>query len=139
MGAVKEFHQLQALVWGGRLESITLPEPGSNRANIRFLTPEGCEKYLQATENGIEVPGKKDTFVFVARLEAPNSINDVIRNCIDGDVSRVVRVFDADDDWTDVALSSFARNRNGKREIDCIRRGNLANGVCDTVPVRFDD
>ena len=124
-------NELQALVWGGKLESISMPELGSEHALVKFLTPEACQAYLEATENGIEVHGgTKKTVIFVDKQPGPNSINDVIQNCINGDASRCVRATGADDDWSDGALLTLARGKQQiKRDIDRIKRGNTARGV----------
>ncbi|CAG5178537.1 uncharacterized protein ALTATR162_LOCUS8750 [Alternaria atra] len=122
-------NQLQALVWGGKLESISVPESGSSNALVKFLTPEACEKYHKATANGIEVVGDiKKTVVFVEKAEGPNSINDVIRNCIDGDASRCVRAIGADK-YSDMALMKLARGKSvNKRDVDRIKSGKTARG-----------
>ncbi|KAF3033884.1 hypothetical protein E8E12_002822 [Didymella heteroderae] len=130
VGGVKSLHQLQALVWGGRLESIQMPEPGSEHAFVKFLTPEACQAYLDATENGIEVQGaEKKTIVFVDKQQGPNSINDVIQNCTESDASRCVRATGADDDWSEGALFKLAHGKQSTpRDIDCIRQGKTAQG-----------
>lgn len=101
---------------------------------IKFMTAEGCQKYFDATENGIEVPGDKaKTLIIVERQPRPNSINDVLRNCIEGDASRCVRALGADEDWSDMVLLKLARG-GGKveREVDRIKRGKNAKGVSQT-------
>lgn len=122
---------MQALVWGGRLESISIPEAGSENSVVKFLTPEACQAYLDATENGIEVQGgTKKTIVFVHKQPGPNSINDVIQNCIDGDASRCIRATGADDDWSDRALLKLARGKQQiQRDVDRIKQGKTAHGV----------
>lgn len=135
VSGITSLNQLQALVWGGRLESISLPEPGSGFALVKFLTPEACQKYFKATENGIEISGEKKAVIFVEKQPGPNSINDVIRNCIEGDASRCVRAYDADEDWSDMALLKLARGKGQlKREVDRIKRGKTAKGVSDYLP-----
>lgn len=120
-------------MWGGKLESISLPEPGSSNALVKFLTPEACEKYHKATANGIEIVGDiKKAVVFVEKAEGPNSINDVIRNCIDGDASRCVRAIGADED-SDAVLMKLARGKGvNKRDVDRIKSGKTARGVSNT-------
>ncbi|CAN9255118.1 unnamed protein product [Alternaria sp. RS040] len=129
VAGITSINQLQALVWGGKLESISLPEPGSSNALVKFLTPEACEKYHKATTNGIEIVGDiKKAVVFVEKAEGPNSINDVIRNCIDGDASRCVRAIGADED-SDAVLMKLARGRGvNKRDVDRIKSGKTARG-----------
>jgi hypothetical protein len=123
-------NQLQALVWGGRLESISTSEPGSSYALVKFLEAAACSKYFAATENGIEVPGEKKTLVIVEKQPGPNSTNDVIRNCIVSDASRCVRAYDADEDWSDMMLLVLAKGKGQmKRELDRIKRGKNAAGV----------
>ncbi|KAF1917353.1 hypothetical protein BDU57DRAFT_447076 [Ampelomyces quisqualis] len=129
VSSVKSINQLQALVWGGRLESVQLPAPGSDFAVVRFLTPEACDKYFKATENGIEIQGDKKSFVFVEKLPGPTSINDVMRNCIEGDASRCVRALDAEEDWSDMLLMKLARGKGAaKRDVDRIKQGKTARG-----------
>jgi len=118
-------------VWGGKLESIALPKPGSSFAMVKFLTAEGCQKFFDATANGIKVPGSK-ALVTIEKHQGPNSVNDVLKNCSEGDASRCVRVVDADSDWGDTALRRIAIGKsNVKREIDIIKRGKTAQGVSD--------
>jgi hypothetical protein len=127
----KNIHELQGCVWGGKLESIALPQSGSSFAMVKFLTAEGCQKFFDATANGIEVPGSK-TLVTVEKHQGPNSVNDVLKNCSEGDASRCVRVVDADSDWGDTALRRIAIGTSKiKREIDIIKRGRTAQGVSD--------
>ncbi|KAF2864744.1 hypothetical protein BDV95DRAFT_632715 [Massariosphaeria phaeospora] len=134
VSGVTSLNLLQGLVWGGRMEALSLPEPGSDYALVKFLTAEGCQKYFDATENGIELapdkaPGGKKTVVFVEQQPGPNSINDVLRNCIEGDATRCVRAYDADEDWSDMALLKLARGKSQiKREVDRIKRGKTGRG-----------
>ncbi|KAH4893303.1 hypothetical protein HBI49_127190 [Parastagonospora nodorum] len=129
VSGIKSINQLQALVWGGRLESLALPVPGSDFAVVRFLTPEACDKYFKATENGIEVQGDKKTLIFVEKQAGPTSINDTIRNCTEGDASRCIRALDADEDWSDMQLMKLARGKSSiKREVDRIKQGITARG-----------
>ena len=131
VGHIKTVNQLQSLVWGGRLESLSLTEAGKDYGLIKFLTAEGCDRYFSDTENGIIVPGDQTkTVIFVERQPGPNSINDLLRNCIEGDATRCVRALDADSDWSDNVLLTFARGKNKlKREVDRIKRGKTARGV----------
>jgi protein-S-isoprenylcysteine O-methyltransferase len=137
---VTSFNQLQALVWGGRLESLHLPEAGKDHAMVKFLTADACEKYFNATENGIQIPGDKTkTVIFVERSPGPNSINDVLRNCIEGDATRCLRALDADEDWGDKPLLHLARgNSKLKREVDRIKRGKTARGVSNLSLLEVD-
>ncbi|KAF2852637.1 hypothetical protein T440DRAFT_32497 [Plenodomus tracheiphilus IPT5] len=133
VSGVKSINQLQALVWGGKLESISMPDTsGFGFGMVRFLTPEGCQKYYEATQNGIEIPGTdkdKKTVVLVERTEGPNSTNDVMRACAEGDASRCVRAVGADDEWTDILLMKLGRGKEKvKREVDTIKRGKTARG-----------
>ncbi|KAF1938088.1 hypothetical protein EJ02DRAFT_458169 [Clathrospora elynae] len=126
VSGVTSINELQALVWGGKLESISMLEPGSGHALVKFLTPEACEKYFKATENGIEVAGDNRAFVFVEKTAGPNSANDIIQNCIDGDASRCVRAIGSGED-DDRKLMKLARgNSQIKREVDRIKRGKTA-------------
>ncbi|KAJ4355687.1 uncharacterized protein N0V89_003707 [Didymosphaeria variabile] len=124
------FNRLQALVWGGRIESLQLPKSGSGKAIVKFFTAEACQKYFDVTENGITIPGTK-TVVFVEKAEGPNSVNDVLAACTEGDATRCVRAYDADEDWGDVMLMKLATRAKGgqpKREVDTIKRGKTARG-----------
>lgn len=135
---VKTIHQLQALVWGGKLEAISLPE-GSDFGTVRFLTAEGCQKYYEATQNGIEILGENDKkmVVIVERTEGPNSTNDVMRACAEGDATRCVRTVGADDGWNDALLMKLAHGQDKiKRELDIIQRGQTSRGY-NYIEFRF--
>jgi len=114
-----------------------MPSPGSDFAVVKFLTPEACEKYFKDTENGIEIQGDlKKTVIFVEKQPGPSSINDVMRNCIEGDASRCVRAIDAEEDWSDMMLMKIARGKGvAKREVDRVKRGKTARGV--SIPMPF--
>lgn len=118
-----------------------MPEPGSEHALVKFLTPEACQAYLDTTENGIVIQGdSKKTVIFVEKRLEPDSINDVIDNCIKGDVSRCVRAIDADDDWSDGALLQLARGKQRiKRDVDRIKQGKSARGVSGNTPKNSHD
>lgn len=136
VAGVKTIHQLQALVWGGKLEAISMPD-NSGFGTVRFLTAEGCQKYYEATQNGIEVSGEKDQkmIVLVERTEGPNSTNDVMRACAEGDATRCVRAVGADDEWTDMLLLKLARGQDKiKRELDTIKHGKTSRGVSFSRP-----
>jgi protein-S-isoprenylcysteine O-methyltransferase len=130
VGGITSINQLQALVWGGKLESISMPEPGSSNALVKFLTPEACDKYHKDTANGIEIVGEmKKAVVFVEKAGGPNSINDVIRNCIDGEASRCVRAIGTNE-HNEAALMKLARGKSvSKRDVDRIKSGKTARGV----------
>lgn len=118
-------------VWGGRVESIQPPKAGSKTAIVKFFTSEECDKYFAATANGIVIPGTK-IVVSVDKSDGPNSVNDMLAACEKGDATRAVRAYDADDDWGDIMLLKIARGNSSqsKREVDTIKRGTTARGVC---------
>lgn len=96
---------------------------------MKFLTSESCEEYFKGTENGIIFPGTK-IIVCVEKGAGPNSVNDVVKNCVDGKTTRCVRAYDADDDWKEAALVAFAKGcGQSKREIDCVKQGQTTAGV----------
>ena len=104
---------------------------------VRFLTAEGCQKYYEETQNGIEIPGENDkkTIVLVERTEGPNSTNDVMRACASGDATRCVRAVGADDGWDATLLMKLARGQGKmKRELDTIKRGQTSRGVSFSAP-----
>lgn len=117
-----------------------MPEPGSSNALVKFLTPEACEKYHKDTANGIEIVCEmKKAVVFVEKAEGPNSINDVIRNCIDGDASRCVRAIGTNE-HNEAALMKFARGKSiTKRDVDRIKSGKTARGVSNMCRPRLNN
>ncbi|ORY10716.1 hypothetical protein BCR34DRAFT_588370 [Clohesyomyces aquaticus] len=130
ISSLASINKLQAYVWGGRLEAIAF-EPGKANAVIRFLTPEGCQKYFDATANGIPItlPDGNEALMQVEKTPGPQSLNDVLKNCIEGDASRCVRALDADQDWQDIVLLNLARGKGqSKREVDRIKRGRTPAG-----------
>ena len=129
--AVTSINQLQALVWGGRLESISGPESGSSNALVKFLTADACERYHRDTANGITIKADmKNAVVFVELTEGPNSTNDVIQRCIEGGVSRCVRAL-GKVECNDTQLMALAQGKDQakKREVDRIKRGKNVRGV----------
>ncbi|KAL6150234.1 farnesyl cysteine-carboxyl methyltransferase [Exserohilum turcicum] len=136
--AVTSINQLQALVWGGRLESISGPESGSSNALVKFLTADACERYHRDTANGITIKADmKNAVVFVELTEGPNSTNDVIQRCIEGGVSRCVRAI-GKVECNDTQLMALAQGKDQakKREVDRIKRGKNVRGH-EYVEFRF--
>lgn len=120
---------LNAQVFGGRLESIKLSKTGPQKAHVKFLEPEACRTYFDATQNGIRMPGHK-TVILVEKTSGPNSVNDVVQNCVDGSATRCVRAYDADDHWGTMQLLTFARGKGtNKRETDTVSQGRNSKGV----------
>ncbi|KAF2477592.1 uncharacterized protein BDR25DRAFT_274841 [Lindgomyces ingoldianus] len=127
VASLPSINKLQAFVWGGRLESLSF-ELGKGIALVKFLTAEGCKKYFDATVNGIPIPREKE-LIFVELATGPNSLNDVLQNCIEGEASRCVRAVDADEDWDDMVLLNLARGKGKtKREVDRIKHGRTVKG-----------
>lgn len=112
-----------------------MPEDGSANAAVKFLTTASCQAYLDATKNGIEIQGDtKKTIIFVDMQAEPSSINDVIQNCIDKDVTRCIRAIGADDDWSNSALFKLARGKQStRRVVDGVRQGKTEQGVSGVV------
>ncbi|KAF2191511.1 hypothetical protein K469DRAFT_808967 [Zopfia rhizophila CBS 207.26] len=127
VSTITSINKLQSLVWGGKLEFLSL-DPGKSFALVKFMTAEGCAKFFDATENGIKIPGET-AVVFVEKRPGPNSVNDVLRNMTEGDASRCVRALDADEDWKNAALLTLAKGKGkDKREVDRIKRGKTGEG-----------
>lgn len=122
---IPTLNRLQALVWGGRVENFTF-EAGKHIHHVRFMTADGCAKYFEDTENGINVPGE-DTVVFVDRLPGSSSVNDLLHRIIDGGATRVIRVLDMGSEWTSEQLLSIARAKG--RVVDKVVKGTAANNV----------
>lgn len=126
-------NQLQSLVWGGKVETLSLPAPGSGLAKVRFMVSESCTKYSEATVNGIQAPGDNKAVIFVEKDPGPNSVNDVLRNSTEGDVTRCVRALQADDDWSDMMLMKLAVGTGKEgRVVDRIKQGKTARGVSES-------
>ncbi|KAA8617885.1 hypothetical protein PtrSN002B_006406 [Pyrenophora tritici-repentis] len=107
-----------------------MSEPGSSTAVVKFLSAEGCDKYHKETANGIKVVGDMKTVIIeVEKTDGPNSINDVIRNCIEQGVTRCVRAT-GEMDKDDMTLMKLARGNSHahKREVDRIKRGKNKQG-----------
>ena len=120
---IKSINKLQALVWGGAVESFQF-SPRKPTAFIRFMTAQGCNKYFDSTENGVDVPGEK-TVVLVDRQDIPNSSNDLLQRLVDGKVTRCVRAEGADADWEDAKLLALVRGYVKNVELDRIVRGTV--------------
>ncbi|PVI04599.1 hypothetical protein DM02DRAFT_168034 [Periconia macrospinosa] len=128
VNSIKNIHDLQALVWGGPLEYIELDRDGSGCGVVRFLTPEACEAYFDATANGIKLPGDSGSLVFVEQKPGVNSTNDTLNNAATNNITRCVRALDADKDWNAYALMGLARGPDKrKREVDVILSGVDSN------------
>ena len=80
------------------------------------------------------MPGSK-TLVLVEKGAGPNSVNDVVQNCADGDATRCVRVYDPDEDWSHMVLVTLAKGKSQpRREVDSIKKGQTS-GVSHTSSV----
>ena len=89
--SIKSIHGIQALVWGGPIESIAMKDADSTFATVMFFSVEACQKYFEATRNGIRLPGSPERLVSVERVLGPHSVGDILENCITVDATRCVR------------------------------------------------
>ncbi|KAF2015263.1 hypothetical protein BU24DRAFT_480072 [Aaosphaeria arxii CBS 175.79] len=58
-GLFESVSALQACVWGGKIESFTLPGPAKKHALIKFSRIEACQKYLNDAQDGVYINGVK--------------------------------------------------------------------------------
>ncbi|KAF2201144.1 hypothetical protein GQ43DRAFT_46914 [Delitschia confertaspora ATCC 74209] len=127
VSSILTLNELQSLVWGGPVETFRF-QPGQSTAMVKFATPEGCDNYYKATENGIQIPGGT-TFVFVKRQPSLNSVNDLLKVVISQKVTRCVRALDAEEGWNEDVLLKLARGPGEKkRDVDKIVRDKTPEG-----------
>lgn len=119
-------NMIQSMVWGGKVEQIRY-EPGKTTALIKFMSGDSCRKFLDATANGIKIPGL-DRVIFVDRDPGPNSSNDLLRGLIDVGATRCIRAVNADEDWPENHLLAIARGQSKARAVDRIVQGKDRNG-----------
>ncbi|KAF2734781.1 hypothetical protein EJ04DRAFT_563923 [Polyplosphaeria fusca] len=132
-------HEVQALVWGGRIAEIKL-DTNKGSAMVKFLTAEGCQKYFSSTANGIAATFKsgKKIVVFVESLGIPTSVNDVLKNCAESNASRCILVADVDEDWILEGLEKLARGLGrAKRDVDIVKQ--FKRNSRNFVEFRFAD
>jgi hypothetical protein len=128
--SIKSIHGIQALVWGGPIEYIAMKDADSTFATVMFFSVEACQKYFEATRNGIRLPDSPQHLVSVERVPGPRSVGDLLENCITVDGTRCVRACHADTDWGRVALMKLATgNEKKKREVEVIKSGTDSRGV----------
>ena len=81
-----------------------------------FVHADDCAKYYEATSNGVvyKKEGNKELVIFVELAKDVDVIGGMLQEMIDKDVTRCVRAFGADEDWTIEGLRKMAE-RKGRR------------------------
>lgn len=119
------------LVFHGALHSFHY-EPGSPWAKAAFLKAEDCQRYLDATKNGIPWPEEPTRIVITEPCDPESGDLEHVRVMIEKNLSRCVRIVDIDPEWKPKALFAFAKD-GGKRRIDRVVNGHdsKARRICD--------
>jgi hypothetical protein len=112
------------LIHGGALESYRLTQASEgaalSTATVTFTTGVAAKAYYDKYPNGIEVKLNGHKYVVMVELcDQVEPISGRIGAYLDTGASRVVRVVNADDDWTMGALYKIAVGKNRKVEAIC--------------------
>jgi hypothetical protein len=117
-----------SLIHGGDLECYRLTQASegeaSSTAAVTFTTGTAARAYYVMYPNGIEVKHNGHRYVVMVELsDQVEPLSGRIGAYIETGASRVVRVLDADDDWTMGALHKIAVGKNRKVEaiVDTLR------------------
>ncbi|KAL8775399.1 MAG: hypothetical protein Q9209_000407 [Squamulea sp. 1 TL-2023] len=103
-----------SFVFGGPLERIHV---GDSSAFVTFLRGEDAARYYEATGNGLdyEKDGVKHVIMTDMTSEV-NPISGILREYIEKEFTRCVRVIGVDKEWTTMALHETAARKGRKVE-----------------------
>jgi hypothetical protein len=118
------------LVFHGAIHSFRY-NLGNSWAEFTFIKAEDCQKYLEATKNGIPWPEDKARIIVTTPCEAETGELDYLQVIIKNGLSRCVRVVDIDPEWKPQALRRIAEQYN--RKMERIVNGHDTKGrrICD--------
>ncbi|KAG8531569.1 uncharacterized protein KY384_003199 [Bacidia gigantensis] len=130
---------ISSIVYGGNLEQIRLDRFGC-KAWIRFLDPAACQKFYENSDNGL-VYGKenngKEKIVWVDLGKDVNVIGGNLREQIARGCTRSVKVVPVEEDFTKMALETFAAR--GRRSVEGLEEGRSSPNNKRTVIFRFTE
>ncbi len=112
---------LTRLVFFGAIMSIRY-EPGNSWAEVTFVQAEECQKYLDATKNGLSWPEENDRVIIVAPSDLQSGSMEHIDIIVQKGITRCVRVVDIDSEWKPLALKTIAEQSG--RKIDRVINGH---------------
>lgn len=125
--ATSTIKSILALVWGGPVEALEYV-PGNQYAFVRFMTPEDCKVYFDASANGIPYPGPEKRVIWVETdPQGVMSINERLDYLIKEKATRIVRAVGVDADWGATGLYKVASFN--KRLVEDIIDGQNVAGV----------
>jgi hypothetical protein len=120
-GTNKIISNITRLVFFGAIMSIRY-EPGSSWAEVTFVKAEECQKYLDATKNGLSWPEEKDRVIIIAPCDPESGLMEHVEIIVQKGITRCVRVVDIDSEWKPLALKNMAEQSG--RKIDRVINGH---------------
>lgn len=118
------------VVWGGNIQEFQY-QPGAPIAIALFVKAEDCAKFFAATPNGIPYPGDTARTIMVEKLESEPA-HGIVKDYIEKDITRCIRVFDIDAEWGKLALHRLAQGSN-KRIVERVVNGQNSQGVSTCI------
>lgn len=122
-----ELKKIVGLVWGGNIQEF-IYTPGQSWAEVLFINPDDCKRYYDSTPNGVVYPSSKDRHIEVEACP-PESARGNVKEILEKNMTRCVRVMDVEDDWTKVALAKVAAGKDNKRAVESVVSGMDTRGV----------
>lgn len=95
---------------------------------------EDCEKYYNATCNGVDIPGQAERFALVKLADRNEAAHEFLRGLIAVGATRCIRAIGVSSAFGMTALSKLALG--GKREVERIVNGVNPKGV--GLPLSYD-
>jgi hypothetical protein len=117
---------VQAVVWGGNIQEFQY-QLGAPIAIALFVKAADCAKFFAATANGIPYPANPTLTIMVEKLEAEPA-HGIVKEYVEKDITRCVRVYDIDAEWGKLALQRLAQGPNN-RVVERIVNGQNSKGV----------
>jgi hypothetical protein len=119
-------NNVQMVIWGGNIQEFQY-QPGATIAIALFVKAEDCARFFAATSNGIPYPADPTRIIMIEKLEAEPAYG-MVKDYIEKDITRCVRVYDIDADWGKVALQRLAQGPSN-RTVERIVNGQNSKGV----------
>ncbi|KAF2420317.1 hypothetical protein EJ08DRAFT_29953 [Tothia fuscella] len=118
---------VQSVVWGGNIQELQY-QPGAPIAIALFVKAEDCQKYYAATANGIPYPSDPSKYITVEQLE-PEPAHGMVKDYVEKDITRCIRVYDIDAEWGKAALTRHAQGSGStKRALERVVNGQNGKG-----------
>ena len=97
------------------------PDRPTVLAQVTFISGDACDNYWNKYPNGFDIrhQGKKWP-ILVNKKDQVDVVSEMLQGYLECGATRVVKVYDADEEWGVVALNKIAEGRTQTRVVEAV-------------------